>query len=155
MHSVRSGFTWSAQCFRLWRRVCWGCTLTSITILGAVLLLDALCDGLVCPLSQLQQTLTACVCRLQGLNESGPARGGVRVAMARLAVSHDMGALRTAVGSAMLADVRLRDSQCSRRCSADWLRLCNLWSVLLEPHAGSHGWSLGPRSGDHVVQRVW
>ena len=110
MHSVRSGFTWSAQCFRLWRRVCWGCTLTSITILGAVLLLDALCDGLVCPLSQLQQSLASGVGRLQGLDESGPARGSVRVALARLAVAYDVGTLRTPVSGAMLADVSLRDA---------------------------------------------
>ena len=110
MHSVRSSLTRFVQCFMLWRRVYWGCTFASVTILGAVLLLDALCDGLVSPLSQLQQSLASGVGRLQGLDESGPARGSVRVALARLAVAYDVGTLRTPVSGAMLADVSLRDA---------------------------------------------
>ena len=110
MHSVRSSLTRFVQCFMLWRRGYWGCTFASVTILGAVLLLDALCDGLVRPLSQLQQSLASGVGRLQGLDESGPARGSVRVALARLAVAYDVGTLRTSVSGAMLADVSLRDA---------------------------------------------
>ena len=84
------------------------------------MVLDLLRDGLVGALLQAEQADLAGLSLADLLHEPGAACDRVRVALARLAVAHDVIALRAPLSRAVLRDVGLVDPKSTRWRRAYW-----------------------------------